>query len=174
MRTTLFEYCTGHDRPELLAEWDGKKNAPLMPENVTYGSRRSVWWKCDRGHEWQSMVYSRTGAESRCPYCAGKKAYPSGNDLASQRPDLAAQWHPTLNGSLTPTMVTAGSHRKVWWMFPVGHIWKAMIYARAGPQKNGCPVCAGRAQPRRMERYRLALADGAQRKLWARMSQTDG
>lgn len=139
MRTTLFEYCTGHDRPELLAEWDGKKNAPLMPENVTYGSRRSVWWKCDRGHEWQSMVYSRTGAESRCPYCAGKKAYPSGNDLASQRPDLAAQWHPTLNGSLTPTMVTAGSHRKVWWMFPVGHIWKAMIYARAGPQKTAVP-----------------------------------
>ena len=72
MRTTLSEYCTGHDRPALLAEWDGEKNAPLTPENITYGSKRRVWWKCDRGHEWQAMVYTRTGAESGCPYCAGK------------------------------------------------------------------------------------------------------
>ena len=30
-------------------------------------------------------------------------------------PDVAAQWHPTGNGNLTPTQVVAGSNRKDWW-----------------------------------------------------------
>lgn len=36
---------------------------------------------------------------------------------------------------------------------------------QGGGAKNGCPVCAGKARPDRMERYRLTLADGAQREL---------
>ena len=47
-----------------------------------------------------------------------------------------------LNGALTPEMVTAGSHKKVWWQCPYGHVWKAVIYARTGAQQSGCPVCA--------------------------------
>jgi len=35
--------------------------------------------------------------------------------LASARPDLAAEWHPTLNDDLTPSSVTSGSGRSVWW-----------------------------------------------------------
>ena len=104
----------------------------------------------------------RTVNGSGCPYCAGRKALPGFNDLATLEPKVAAQWHPTLNGGLTPSMVTAGSHRKVWWACSAGHAWKAAVYARAGPQKNGCPVCAGKARPDRMERYRLTLADVAQ------------
>lgn len=45
--------------------------------------------------------------------------------------------------------VTAGSHRKIWWQCPEGHVWKAVIYSRAGPQKTGCPVCAGTVRRRR-------------------------
>ena len=82
-------------------------------------------------------------------YFTGARPCPGENDLASQRPDLAAQWHPTLNGSLTAEQVTAGSHRKIWWQCPEGHVWKAVIYSRAGPQKTGCPVCAGTVRRRR-------------------------
>ena len=71
MRTTLYDYCVEHDRPELLREWDEAKNAPLSPRDITYGSKRSVWWICDKGHAWQAMVYTRAGAGSGCPYCAG-------------------------------------------------------------------------------------------------------
>ena len=45
-----------------------------------------------------------------------------------------------------PAKVTCGSRKKVWWQCPEGHVWKAAIYARAGPQKCGCPVCAGRVK----------------------------
>lgn len=35
------------------------------------------------------------------------------NCLAVVNPKLAAEWHPTKNGSLTPDMVTKGSNKKV-------------------------------------------------------------
>ena len=62
------------------------------------------------------------------------------NDLATLRPDLAAQWHPTKNGDLKPTDVTSGSGRKVLWICPLGHEWQAVIYSRV--KGNGCPICA--------------------------------
>ena len=48
--------------------------------------------------------------------------------------------------TLTPEMVTAGSHKKAWWQCSYGHVWKATIYSRAGVQQCGCPVCAGRTR----------------------------
>ena len=131
MRTTLYDYCLERDRPELLREWDEAKNAPLTPRDVTYGSRRSVWWLCEKGHKWRTMVYTRTGAGSACPYCAGKKAWAGVNDLASQRPDLAKQWHPTKNRGRTPADVTEGSHYKAWWLCEKGHEWQAIVKSRA-------------------------------------------
>lgn len=138
----MLEYCTGHAYDALLAQWDEAKNAPLTPETVTYGSHRKVWWICKKGHAWQAAIYTRTGAQSGCPYCAGKKAYPGGNDLASQRSDLAAQWHPIKNGTLTAVDVTLGSHRRVWWICEKNHTWQAMVKTRVSG--SGCPVCANR------------------------------
>ncbi len=74
-------------------------------------------------------------------------------------PQVAAQWHPTLNGALTPRDVTVGSHKKVWWMCQEGHVWKAVVYSRSGAQKSGCPVCAGRVSARRMPRQRAAALE---------------
>lgn len=143
MRTSLYDYCLEYDRPELLREWHPTKNAPLTPEGITYGSKRSVWWKCEKGHEWQAMIYTRAGAGSGCPYCKGKRAWPGENDLASQRPELAAQWHPTKNGSLTPAEVPLGSHHKAWWVCEKGHVWQAIVKSRT-INGTGCPICTNR------------------------------
>ena len=67
------------------------------------------------------------------------------NDLAAKAPDVAAQWHSTLNGNLTPEMVTPGSHRRVWWQCPLGHTWKAFVYSRTGAQRCGCAGTAGKS-----------------------------
>ena len=145
--------------PDIAAQWHPTRNGTLTPEGVTPYSNKRVWWRCPLGHNYQAAVGSRTMSGSDCPYCTGRKALAGFNDLATLEPEVAKQWHPTLNGALTPEMVTTGSHRKVWWKCPYGHIWKSVVYSRAGPKKCGCPVCAGRAQPDRMERYRLALAE---------------
>ena len=129
--------------PALAAQWHPTQNGSLTPEQVTASSNRKVWWICEEGHAYQAVVASRTTGGSGCPYCAGRKVLPGFNDLASREPLLAKQWHPTLNGTLTPEMVTLGSHRKVWWICSAGHVWKAVIYSRTGPRKCGCPVCAG-------------------------------
>jgi Probable Zinc-ribbon domain len=38
-----------------------------------------------------------------------------GEALAEVRPELAAEWHPTKNGDLTPYYVLPGSAAKVFW-----------------------------------------------------------
>ena len=73
-----------------------------------------------------------------------KKVLVGFNDLATTHPQIAAQWHPILNGKLTPKMVTFGSNQRVWWKCEVGHIWKAPIVRRAGTQMSRCPVCYGK------------------------------
>lgn len=37
------------------------------------------------------------------------------NSLAKLYPDVAAEWHPTKNGALTPDMVSPCSDKNVWW-----------------------------------------------------------
>jgi len=130
--------------PLVAAQWHPHKNSPLTPTQVTAFSNRKVWWLCEAGHEWAASVAHRTSAHSGCPVCAGRKVLPGFNDLATKEPRIAAQWHPELNGALTPEMVTVGSHKRVWWLCAEGHEWRAVIHSRAGKQKSGCPVCAGK------------------------------
>lgn len=146
MRIKLYDFCLKYEKENLLDEWDTEKNNPKTPHDVTYGSKEKVWWRCPKGHEWQAAVYSRTGIEANCPYCAGKKVMKGQNDLASQYPEIAAQWHPNLNGNLTPADLTKGSAKRIWWLCPEGHVWKAKVYSRTSSQKCGCPVCAKRVK----------------------------
>ena len=144
--------------PELAAQWNYARNAPLPPEQVTPYSNQRVWWRCELGHEWQAVIASRVSRNAGCPYCAGRKVLAGFNDLSTLEPKVAAQWHPDLNGGLTPEMVTPGSRKKVWWQCSEGHAWKAVVYSRAGAQKCGCPVCAGKVKESRRLRYGEQLA----------------
>ncbi len=56
--------------PELLKEWDYKKNK-VLPENISIGSGLKVWWKCDKcGTSWQTSPCVRK--KSGCPKCSKK------------------------------------------------------------------------------------------------------
>lgn len=97
--------------PDIAAQWDEEKNGALRPSSVTAGSNRRVWWRCEKGHSYRAVIAQRGDG---CPYCANRKVLPGFNDLATVQPLVAKQWHESLNGALTPEMVTAGSHKKVW------------------------------------------------------------
>lgn len=143
--------------PLLAAEWDTEKNGALTPRTVLAVSKRKVWWRCALGHEYVAVVSMRIRDGTGCPYCAGKKVLPGFNDLATVEPLVAAQWHKEWNGALTPQIVTAGSHRKVWWQCAEGHVWQAAVYSRTGTRKCGCPICAGRGNRARQQRYQALL-----------------
>ena len=163
-------YCTGKlvitgetdlqtTHPEIAAQWHPSRNGSMTPQSVSSFSNRKAWWICDKGHEYQSVICFRTARQCGCPYCAGRMVLAGFNDLQTLEPKVAAQWHPSLNGSLTPEMVTTGSNKKVWWQCPEGHVWKTVVYARACKQKSGCPVCAGKYNRKKQYHYKNILLD---------------
>ena len=131
--------------PDIAAEWHPTKNGDLSPDKVVAGSGKSIWWKCpkEQDHEWEATLAHRTHGEGAtgCPFCKGQKASIS-NSLASLFPEIAAEWHPTKNGDLTPDNVTAGSGKKVWWQCLNGsdHEWQAVVGSRTN-LAAACPRC---------------------------------
>lgn len=112
-------------------------NVEILGEYV--GSKKRISCKCKVcGNEWNPIAQNLLRG-SRCPCCAGNKVLKEFNDLATVNPVLAAEWHPTKNGSLTPDMVTKGSKKKVWWKCKQGHEWQAVIANRN--KGSGCPYC---------------------------------
>lgn len=125
--------------PEIAQTWHASKNGDITPVGVSPRSSLKFWWKCDHGHEWQETVANRT-LDCGCPYCSGRRLTPE-RTLAVQHPRLVREWHPSLNGDLTPYEVTYGSRKRVWWRCRKGHEWSTPIKDRSGG--DGCPYCSG-------------------------------
>ncbi|MED4476190.1 zinc-ribbon domain-containing protein [Oceanobacillus caeni] len=126
--------------PELLNEYDYKKNEKKLLETLTVGSGKKVWWVCKEGHpSYEATCHNRIKNHSGCPYCSNQKVYER-NSLANLSPHIAAEWNYEKNGDLTPNDVTNGSNRKVWWICLYGHEWKAAINPRS-KRGVGCPEC---------------------------------
>lgn len=126
-------------KPLLAQEWS-KKNK-LKPTEVSVASHKKIIWKCKHGHEWEASVKSRTINGTGCPYCSHNKVLAGFNDLASQYPDIAAEWSDR-NLPLLPTMVTAFANSKAWWKCrDCGNEWYTLISTRAGGSR--CPYCSG-------------------------------
>ncbi len=144
-------YCSNHrvlvgyndlatTAPELLKEWNYDRNT-VKPTEITKSSNKKIWWKCSEGHEWEVKACSRVSFKSGCPYCSGRRAIPGKTDLATTNPDLAAEWNYERN-EITPSEISSGSGKKVWWKCSEGHEYEAIVYDRANG--NGCPYCAGK------------------------------
>ena len=126
-------------KPELAAEWS-KKNI-LKPTEVSIGSHKKIVWKGKCGHEWIATVKSRAISNTGCPYCSHNKILERYNDLASQMPQVAAEWSEK-NYPLMPNQVTVFANRKVWWKCSkCGYEWNTLISTRSGG--SGCPCCSG-------------------------------
>lgn len=127
--------------PKLAAEWHPTKNGGLKPEFIPAGSGKKAWWLCPVCHgEWQTRIVERNQGRG-CPYCTNQKVLVGFNDLATKSPKMAAQWHPTKNGVLTPQNVVGTSNKKIWWLCQTcDHDWQAAISSRIY-QNLGCPKC---------------------------------
>jgi len=125
--------------PKLAKEWHNEKNGCLKPDMVSANSQKKVWWKCPKGHEWQTSISNRYNG-SGCPFCSGQLVLKGFNDLETINPELAKEWNYEKNNNLKPNMVTLGSNQKVWWKCEKGHEWEAVICNRN--RGTGCPICA--------------------------------
>ncbi len=147
-RCTLLTRLRAHDSfparslrvhsPAIADTWHPDKNGTFTPDDVTYSSRARVWWRCpiNATHIWCTSVNNRQ--RSGCPFCAGRYTVEyrqrdrNIHPLSQTHKELAELWHPTLNGTLKPEDVTAGSKRIVWWCCPQDetHLQHMSVYHR--------------------------------------------
>ena len=137
MKSSSPDLASSH--PGLLEEWDYDKNTQ-DPLKVSLGSTLPTFWICPKGHHYQSTVFRRVKRGAGCPYCANSRVYVGYNDLATKRPDVAAEWDYERNGELTPQWVMVTTNKKAWWRCKkCGHCWEALISNRG--RGSGCPNC---------------------------------
>ena len=125
--------------PNLVKEWHPKKNGDLSPKSISYGSKKKIWWVCNKGHEWEASVQSRSTRNTNCPYCSGNKVSKE-NSFSNNFPNLLKYW--SLKNILKPNEVTYKSNKKVLWNCDKGHEWEAVISSLANG--TGCPYCANK------------------------------
>jgi hypothetical protein len=138
--------CSGHKlsatnslailAPKVAAQWHPTKNGDVKATDVTSGANKKYKWEASPG----SRIRSSTG----CPCCSGNKVSVT-NSLATLAPKVAAQWHPTGNGVVTPADIQSQTNKKYWWRCEAGpdHEWKASPASRVG-RGSGCPSCTHR------------------------------
>lgn len=155
MQTITTARTLAATEPEIAAQWHPSLNGDLTPEQMSRSSHVRAWWVCPEGHQWQALVFNRTGKmRSGCPKCKAIAASkrnagiyrPRRRSVADEFPALVKQWHLTLNGELTAAKVTACSSKKVWWVCKKGHRWQASVKNRTNLGR-GCPTCY--RQPRK-------------------------
>ena len=134
--------------PDLAKEWHPSKNGDSSPENILPGTHKKFWWRClTCDNEWRTQCAIRTKGAG-CPYCAGtnNSLHSDGrNSMRTTNPLLAEEFHPTMNGDLTPDNLVAGTDRKLWWICKnCDHEWMNTGSHRANGSQ-GCPSCAGKA-----------------------------
>lgn len=148
--------------PDIASQWNYRKNGELQPNKVLFSSPKKVWWIYPYDDirtgthfefEWESRIYSRTVQGEGCPQLCGKQVEEGFNDLASQYPSVADQWHPSLNKHMEANAITYSSTKKVWWYLPyydketgktIDFAWKAKVCNRT-LGKTGCPYLTGHA-----------------------------
>jgi hypothetical protein len=103
------------------------------------GSHEKLPWKCSKGHIYEASVSNRTSRGSGCPVCSGRKVEDGFNDLATKFPLIATEafgWD--------PSQISAGSHKKMTWKCPQGHLYEGSIAHRTSKDSRGCPICVGK------------------------------
>jgi len=146
-------YCSGRNadsehnltvsNPEIAAQWNYEKNKPLKPEQFRTRSNKKVWWICEKNksHSYPSTITNRVQGFG-CSICAGRLVDVS-NSLQTLFPDIAKQWHPTMNGTFKPYEIVAGTNRRYWWKCNKreDHEWISSGLNRT--KGKGCPICEG-------------------------------
>lgn len=130
--------------PDIAKYWHPTKNGTLMPENVSPGSNKNVWWTCSEEHVYDRNVYGQVRSAALCPICTGKRLVPGINDVMTKYPNIADEWDEEKNAPKTPADYTFASSTKVGWKCKTcGNKWETTIKSRC-IRGTSCNKCAKR------------------------------
>lgn len=133
--------------PGVGDDWDYDLNFPLRPEDMTPGSGKKVWWKCDRcavKHSYKQSISKHGRDGRRCPYYVGRSAG-YGNDLYTNRKEMCDRdWDWGANGK-RPNEYTTHAGAKVFWLCDkckISHRYLARVVDKI--RGRGCPYYSGK------------------------------
>lgn len=129
--------------------------------HLTPGSHKKLWWKCNKGHEWECEIQYRTLKNSGCRACANESL--KGSRISTKEharrlkikrnrrlaksfkvsapPHLFAEANNPLNKSVDFLQLHVGSSQKIWWVCSTcNHAWKAQVGQRTRINTR-CPQC---------------------------------
>lgn len=147
--------------PQLALEWHPTNNGFFKPDMVMPSSSDKVWWHCPKcGFDYPAAPSKRTRAKpTGCPVCANRIIIPGINDLATVRPDLAAEWHPFLNTDLKPTQIAPNYSKMVWWRCRLcGHEYQKTPNKRIS-SAQGCKECSRKIRAEKLHDKALKIGE---------------
>ncbi|WAP53038.1 zinc-ribbon domain-containing protein [Arthrobacter sp. ATA002] len=125
------------DVPELLVAWNDEAD----PHDVMVFSHQPPKFRCKNGHQPRltPIAFHRSG----CQFCRRtEESVPERATLAEASPEVASQWHPTLNGRWTPEKLGPGSKRMAHWLADCcGYEWAEPVGSRNKYKRQRCPQC---------------------------------
>ena len=124
-------------RPDLVPEWDHKRNFPRTPDDVKIGSKQEFYWICPKSHSYAQRP-ERRNAGYGCPSCSKRRLERGVNDAATRYPDITSEWHPYLN-MIQPEDVLPGTTLYKWKCHAHGHVVSQSIPHRV--LSHGCTAC---------------------------------
>ena len=136
------------------------RDSLMLFEKPYVGSKQMVKWVCPKGpdHVWETELGKKIQSYNKyhkcrfpvlisllvtCLYCLGKRVSVT-NSLATRYPELAKEWCMEKNEGLTPSQITFGSNKLVWWQCPKdpSHQYLATPNDRTYSHQS-CPYCNG-------------------------------
>ena len=141
-------YCSGHKvlagfndlqtvNPTLAQEWDQTKNGDVTPSDISAGSSKKYWWKCNKcGNSWSASVKNRSNNRN-CPKCKPliiatqlRKKATEIHTFADAFPELVCEWDSS--NAIKPNEVAPRSNIQVNWVCSkCGHMWTTSVNNRA-------------------------------------------
>ena len=140
------------DNVQLMKEWDKDNNekSKYDPREITYGSKRKVYWICSVcKFKWSATVKDRTKGHG-CPECGKKRRIETRRKMIAQKEgslfekcsELMEEWDFEKNKEYNPKELPIYSNIKVWWKCKkCGYEWQTRVANRTA-LNNNCPKCA--------------------------------
>lgn len=166
---SLSNYIDKHwseNNKKLFIEWTGIetfddkqtiKRVGVKLNEITYGSKRSMLWKCSTcENEYIASPNDRTNKGSKCPRCKinksteihkelGEKLDKWCNRQGNYGEKIRKEYLGILkNGDIVPIeKMNRGSREVVKWKCSIcDYIWEAKPNDRTSPERQGCPYCS--------------------------------
>lgn len=126
-------------KPDIAKEWSPKNIS--KPEDYLSDSTYTVFWRCEKGHDYEYRICDKEVGNSQCPYCSDKKILVGFNDLVTLKPELAKEW--SKKNTSKPEQYLTTSTYSALWTCQKGHNYKYPICDKKEGDSQ-CPYCSGK------------------------------